>query len=52
MVSGAHKLGRTATHTCCAGDTWYVDLAEEERDIVTCEVPFGGVLFLNNSIPH
>ena len=62
MVSGAHKLGRTATHTCCAGDTWYVDLAEDEmertlgvnleRDIVTCEVPFGGVLFLNNSIPH
>jgi hypothetical protein len=39
-----------------------VDLAEDEmvktlgvdmeRDIVTCEVPFGGVLFLNNSIPH
>ena len=62
MVSGAHRLGRTATHTCCAGDTWYVDLAEEEmvktfgadleRDIVTCEVPFGGVLFLNNCIPH
>ena len=62
MVSGAHKLGRTATHTCCAGDTWYVDLAEDEmektlgvdlkRDIVTCEVPFGGVLFLNNCIPH
>ena len=62
MVSGGHRLGRTATHTCCAGDTWYVDLAEDEmektlgvdleRDIVTCEVPFGGVLFLNNSIPH
>ena len=52
----------TAKHTCCAGDTWYVDLEEEEieqtlgvsveRDLVTCEVPFGGVLFLNNSIPH
>jgi len=22
----------TATHTCCAGGTWYVDLAEEEMD--------------------
>ena len=62
MVSGAHKLGITARHTCCAGDTWYVDLAEDEmeetlgvdlkRDTVTCEVPFGGVLFLNNCIPH
>ena len=39
-----------------------MDLAEDEmektlgvdlkRDIVTCEVPFGGVLFLNNCIPH
>lgn len=26
-----------------------VDMA---RDCVTCEVPFGGVLFLNNIIPH
>ena len=62
MVSGAHRLGMTAKHTCCAGDTWYVDLAEDEmektlgvdlkRDIVTCEVPFGGILFLNNCIPH
>ena len=23
-----------------------------ERDVVTCEVPFGSVLFLNNIIPH
>jgi hypothetical protein len=39
-----------------------VDLAEEEmektlgvdmeKDVVTCEVPFGGVLLLNNCIPH
>ena len=26
-----------------------VDMAS---DVVTCEVPFGGVLFLNNVIPH
>ena len=23
-----------------------------ERDLVTCEVPFGGMLLLNNCIPH
>ena len=23
-----------------------------EKDIVLCEVPFGGVLFINNLIPH
>ena len=23
-----------------------------ERDIVLCEVPFGGVLFINNLVPH
>ncbi len=26
-----------------------VDMA---ADVVTCEVPFGSVLFLNNLIPH
>ena len=30
-------------------NTLGVDL---EKDIVTCEVPMGGVLFLNNCIPH
>lgn len=62
VASGGHKKGITATHTCCAGGTWYVDLAEEEmtntlgvdmeKDLVLCEVPYGGVLFLNNAIPH
>lgn len=23
-----------------------------EKDVVTCEMPFGSVLFLNNIIPH
>ena len=23
-----------------------------ERDVVTCEVPFGGMVLLNNCIPH
>ena len=62
VVKGGHRLGKTATHTCCAGGTWYVDLEEKEmetslgvdleKDIVTCEVPFGGMLLLNNCIPH
>ena len=61
-MARGHKPGVTAKHTCCAGDTWYVDLAEAEiertlgvdikQDVVTCAVPFGGALFLNNSIPH
>ena len=61
-MSGGHRAGVTATHTCCAGDTWYVHLAEEEiektlgvdmkSDVVTCEVPMGGILFMNNAIPH
>eukprot|EP01102_Stenamoeba_stenopodia_P020133 TRINITY_DN7753_c0_g1_i3.p1 TRINITY_DN7753_c0_g1~~TRINITY_DN7753_c0_g1_i3.p1 ORF type:complete len:246 (+),score=39.41 TRINITY_DN7753_c0_g1_i3:56-793(+) len=61
VVSGGHRLGKTLTHNCCAGGTWYVQLPEEEMEksmgpiqpkIVTCEVPFGSVLFLNNLIPH
>ncbi len=62
VISEGHKPGITAKHTCCAGCTWYVSLEKEEmeqtlgvdvgRDTVTCEVPFGGILFLNNCIPH
>ncbi|XP_019644504.1 PREDICTED: phytanoyl-CoA dioxygenase-like isoform X1 [Branchiostoma belcheri] len=62
VLKGGHRKGITATHTCCAGGTWYVEVSAEEmektlgcdmeRDLVTCEVPYGGVLFLNNCIPH
>lgn len=62
VVRGGHRLGITCTHTCCAGETWYVDLDEKEmektlgidmkKDVITCEVPMGGILFLNNCIPH
>ncbi|XP_071493910.1 phytanoyl-CoA dioxygenase domain-containing protein 1 homolog [Diadema antillarum] len=57
-----HRKGVTARHQCCVGNTWYVELLEEDmmktlevdmdNDLVTCDVPYGGVLFMNNSIPH
>ncbi|KAL4450112.1 hypothetical protein ABPG77_010781 [Micractinium sp. CCAP 211/92] len=62
VVRGGHRSGKTALHTGCAGGTWYLSMDEAaaqrelgvdfERDAVTCEVPLGGVLFLNNLVPH
>ena len=62
VVRGAHRSGGTATHACCAGGTWYTEVTPTEleatlgadmgRDVVTCEVPYGSVLLLNNLIPH
>ena len=62
VASGGHGAGKTVKHTCCSGGTWYVELEEEdmrkelgvdlEKDLVVCEVPYGGVLFMNNAIPH
>lgn len=61
VIPGGHRSGKVATHTACAGNTWYIDLAPaamaEElgalaANAVTVEVPLGSVLFLNNLIPH
>ena len=63
VLRGGHRPGKTCQHNRCAGGTWYVELPEEEmtktlqipindQTVVTCEVPFGSVLFLNNLIPH
>ncbi|XP_062502565.1 uncharacterized protein LOC134179645 [Corticium candelabrum] len=62
VVRRGHRQGKLATHTCCAGGTWYVDLDIKEmektlnvnyqKDVVTCEVPLGGILWMNNAIPH
>lgn len=62
MVSGGQKRGVTAKHVCCAGPTWYIQVEEEEIEktcgvnlkeaVVTCEIPYGGVLLFNNCIPH
>ena len=61
-MAGGHRRGITAKHVCCAGGTWYVEVDEDEmekslgvnvkQNTVTCAVPFGAVLFLNNCIPH
>ena len=65
LIKYGHLSGNVATHTNCAGDTWYTDLCKTviEKELldekmrmedlmVTCEVNEGSVLFLNNLIPH
>ncbi|CAF0804958.1 unnamed protein product [Rotaria sp. Silwood1] len=63
VLRGGHRSGLTCKHNCCTGNTWYVEVPEEEmtktlgiplneQTVVTCETPFGSVLFLNNLIPH
>ena len=37
---------------CSSHITVIIIGADFEKDKVLCEVPFGGVLFLNNLIPH
>eukprot|EP00058_Branchiostoma_floridae_P011228 XP_002596716.1 hypothetical protein BRAFLDRAFT_78384 [Branchiostoma floridae] len=62
MVRGGHRKGVLATHVCCTGGTWYVEMAKEEmeqtlgcdltKDVVTCEMTYGSVLLFNNLTPH
>jgi len=61
VIRRGHRSGIECKHTCCVGGTWYVEIApgelerigcDPEADIVTCEVPVGGVLLLNNLVPH
>ncbi|XP_046567731.1 1-deoxypentalenic acid 11-beta-hydroxylase-like [Haliotis rubra] len=62
MIVGGHRSGRVGKHTCCWADTWYVILPEDEmsaalgvdmeRDRRICPVPYGGMLLLNNLVPH
>ncbi|KAH3859334.1 uncharacterized protein LOC127871842 isoform X2 [Dreissena polymorpha] len=62
VMSRGHRTGRVATHQCCHGGTWYVMLEEEEirrtlevdteKNRVLCRVPYGGMLLINNLIPH
>jgi len=67
LAKGGHQSGRTAVHTNCWADTWYIDLqrdvaektlnldmrpVEEGGDVVTIPVRKGEVLLFNNLIPH
>lgn len=62
VVRSGHKTGKVAKHVGCWRDTWYVSLVEEDaekklgitfkEDTVTCPIPFGGLLLLNNIVPH
>mmetsp|Transcript_23430 Transcript_23430/g.36661 ORF Transcript_23430/g.36661 Transcript_23430/m.36661 type:complete len:85 (+) Transcript_23430:721-975(+) len=59
VVKGGHKTGRTCTHICCVGGTWYTSVEEKEMketlglevepNIVTCEVPKGDLLFMGRN---
>lgn len=62
VVRGGHKANKIASHKGCYQNTWYIwtdgeDLETElgvnlETDVVTCEVPYGGVLLFSNLLPH
>lgn len=59
VVRGGHKSGSVLPHHLenRVGDkaSWYLYIAESDLppgDIVTCEMPLGSVLFLNQLIPH
>jgi len=46
-------------HHCCSDQSWYIQIEEKDLEatlgkgrIVTCEVPLGGFLLLNQLIPH
>lgn len=62
VMRGSQKKGVVAKHTCGVGDTWFVDLSEEEmertmgvdpeNDVITCHVPYRGMLLFNNITAH
>ena len=62
VIRGGHRTAQVARHYGCTGDTWYLEMDQKSlsqdlhidmaRDVVNCEVPFGGVIFLNNLLPY
>ncbi|XP_064601734.1 uncharacterized protein LOC135467805 [Liolophura sinensis] len=62
IAERGHRTGKIARHTCCAGNTWYTNLAEEEmvktlgvdleKDLKILPVRYGGMVLFNNIIPH
>ncbi len=59
VIKGGHASGKVLDHLCCTGSSWYISIDEKtlfetlgSSEIVTCEVPYGGLLLLNQLIPH
>jgi ectoine hydroxylase-related dioxygenase (phytanoyl-CoA dioxygenase family) len=59
VIRGGHRQGtfRHVKECSSGGDSrsWYLDIPNSELpagEVVTCEVPAGGVLLLNQTIPH
>lgn len=59
VVRGGHRSGKVARHrlenTVGDRDSWYLYIDESdlpEGEIVTCEMPLGSVLFINQLVPH
>ena len=59
VLRGGHRPGRVAKHRLESSignkKSWYLYIDEADLppgDLVTCEMPFGSVLFLNQLIPH
>jgi hypothetical protein len=62
VLKGGHRPGVVSPHVGCSGASWYIEMDMEavpeqlhlqpDSTLVTCEVPMGSVLFLNNLIPH
>jgi len=54
------KAKKVCQHYCCAGNSWYVEIPEDKLkptlgdycEVVTCPVPLGGILFIDQLIPH
>jgi len=59
VLAGGENRDTVIPHTCCAGKSWYLSIDEEElrkhrpdASLVTCEVPMGGFLLINQLTPH
>ncbi len=59
VIRGGHKCGCVLPHhlesQVRSKASWYLYIAEEdlpEGEVVTCEMPVGSVLFINQLIPH
>lgn len=62
VIQKSHQKGVLADHTCCARNTWYIEVDPEVvqdtlgcdmvSDKVDCNVPKGGALLFNNLVVH